>query len=108
MSMNVIAFLVSTEEFAKITQVDKTVRAHMDTLAHIAKVNNDLLYIALSLSSTNYYEKDWYLTGIAPRIFRCGADSSDEGAKIWFSGYYKMPKISEEIAFHLPEVVIPS
>ena len=27
--------------------------------------------------------------GVAPGIFRQGADSSDEGAKIWFSGYYK-------------------
>ena len=36
------------------------------------------------------------------RNFPTGADSSDEGAKIWFSGYYKCQKISEKIAFHLP------
>ena len=26
------------------------------------------------------------LSGVAPRFFRRGADSSDEGARIWFSG----------------------
>ena len=31
-----------------------------------------------------------------------GADSSDEEAKIWFSGYYKCQKISEKISSHLP------
>ena len=30
--------------------------------------------------------------GVAPGIFRRGADSSDEGAKIWFSGYHKYQK----------------
>ena len=29
---------------------------------------------------------------MAPGIFRRGADSSDEGAKIWFSGYCKCHK----------------
>ena len=28
-------------------------------------------------------------SGVAPGICRQGADSSDEGAKIWFSGYYQ-------------------
>ena len=32
------------------------------------------------------------LAGVVPGIFRRGADSSDEGAKIWFSGYYKCQK----------------
>ena len=31
-------------------------------------------------------------SGMAPGIFRRGADSSDEWAKIWFSGYYKCKK----------------
>ena len=39
--------------------------------------------------------------GVAPGIFRRGADSSDEGAKIWFQGTINA-KISEKIAFHLP------
>ena len=31
-------------------------------------------------------------SGEAPGIFRRGAGSSDEGAKIWFSGQYKYQK----------------
>ena len=31
-------------------------------------------------------------SGVAPGIFRRGAESSDEGAKMWFSGYYKCQK----------------
>ena len=31
-------------------------------------------------------------TGVAPGIFQRGADSSDEGAKIWYSGYNKCQK----------------
>ena len=37
----------------------------------------------------------WYTgsdSGVAPGIFRREADSSDKGAKIWFSGYYKCQK----------------
>ena len=30
--------------------------------------------------------------GVAPGIFQRGADSSDDGAKIWFSGYYECQK----------------
>ena len=30
--------------------------------------------------------------GVAPGIFRREADSSDEGAKLWFSEYYKCKK----------------
>ena len=33
------------------------------------------------------------------RIFRQGADSSDEGAKIWFSGYYKCQKSPKKSLF---------
>ena len=32
------------------------------------------------------------IPGVAPKIFRRGAESSNEGAKIWFSGYYKCQK----------------
>ena len=36
---------------------------------------------------------NWELVpGVAPRIFRQGADSSNEGAKIWLSGYCKCQK----------------
>ena len=42
------------------------------------------------------------VTGVAPGIFRRGAESSDEGAKIWLSGYYKCQKSQKKIAFHLP------
>ena len=41
------------------------------------------------------------LSGVTPGIFRRGADSSDEGAKIWFSGYYKCQNL-RKITFHLP------
>ena len=41
-------------------------------------------------------------SGVAPGIFRRGADSSDEGAKKWFSGYYKCQKSSKKIDIHLP------
>ena len=37
--------------------------------------------------------------GVAPGIFRRGADSSDEGAKIWFSGYYKCQKSPKKSLF---------
>ena len=37
--------------------------------------------------------------GVAPGIFRRGADSSNEGAKIWFSGYYKSQKSPKESLF---------
>ena len=36
-----------------------------------------------------------FSAGVAPGIFRRVADSSDEGAKIWFSGYYKCRKCPE-------------
>ena len=36
------------------------------------------------------------------RNFPTGADSSDEGAKIWFLGYYKCQKSPKKITFHLP------
>ena len=29
---------------------------------------------------------------VAPGLFQRGADSSNEGAKVWFSGYYKCQK----------------
>ena len=32
------------------------------------------------------------VAGVAPGVFRQGADSSDQEAKIWFSGYYKCKK----------------
>ena len=32
------------------------------------------------------------IPGVAPGMFQRGADSSDEEAKIWFSGYYKCQK----------------
>ena len=41
------------------------------------------------------------LPGVAPGIFRWGADSSDEGAKIWLSGYYKCQKSPKKSHFHL-------
>ena len=40
-----------------------------------------------------------YISGVAPGIFRLGADSSDEGAKIWFSGYYKCQKSPKKSLF---------
>ena len=43
-----------------------------------------LLFAASLLTST--------LPGVAPGIFQRGADSSDEGARIWLSGYYKYQK----------------
>ena len=38
-------------------------------------------------------------TGVAPGISRRGADSSDEGAKIWFSEYYKCQKSPKKSLF---------
>ena len=38
-------------------------------------------------------------TGEAPGIFRRGADSSDEGAKIWFSEYYKCQNLRKKSLF---------
>ena len=38
---------------------------------------------------------------VAQGIFRRGADSSDEGDKIWFSGYYKCQKSSKKSLFSL-------
>ena len=38
-------------------------------------------------------------SGLAPAIFRRGADSSDEGAKIWFSGCYKCQKSPKKLLF---------
>ena len=37
--------------------------------------------------------------GVAPGIFRQGADSSDEEGKIWFSGYYKCQKSPIKLLF---------
>ena len=42
------------------------------------------------------------LSGVAPRIFRRGANSSDERAKTWLTGYHKWEKSPEKIVFHLP------
>ena len=36
---------------------------------------------------------------LLPGIFQRGADSSDEGAKIWFSGYYKCQKSPKKLLF---------
>ena len=36
---------------------------------------------------------------MASGIFRRGADSSDEAAKIWFSGYYKCQKFPKKALF---------
>ena len=36
---------------------------------------------------------------VAPAIFRRGAGSSDEGAKIWFSRYYKCQKSPKKSLF---------
>ena len=41
----------------------------------------------------------YYETGVAPEIFRRGADSSDEGAKIWLLGYYKCQKSPKKSCF---------
>ena len=38
-------------------------------------------------------------TGVAPGIFRRGGESSDEGAKIWFSGYCKCQKSPKKWLF---------
>ena len=40
--------------------------------------------------------------GVAPGIFRRGASSSDEGAKIRFLGYFDCQKSPKKIVFHLP------
>ena len=37
--------------------------------------------------------------GVVPGIFRRGTDYSDEGAKIWFSGYYKCQKSPKKSRF---------
>ena len=37
--------------------------------------------------------------GVVPGIFPRGADSSDEGAKIWISGYYKCQKSPKKSRF---------
>ena len=41
----------------------------------------------------------YLLSGVAPGIFRRGADSFDEGAKIWFSGYYQCQKSPKKLLF---------
>ena len=38
-------------------------------------------------------------TEVAPGLFRRGADSSDEGAKIWFSGYEYVREEKEILYF---------
>ena len=38
-------------------------------------------------------------SGVAPGIFRRGAESSDEGAKIWLSGYYKCQRSPKKSLF---------
>ena len=40
------------------------------------------------------------ISGVAPGISQWGADSSYEGAKIWFLGYYKCQNL-QKIAFYL-------
>ena len=40
-----------------------------------------------------------FLSGVAPGIFQRGANSSDEGAKIWLSGYYKCKKSPKKSLF---------
>ena len=42
--------------------------------------------------------------GVAPGIFRWGADSSHEGAKLWFSGYYKCQRSPKKSLFTLRRV----
>ena len=37
------------------------------------------------------------LAGVAPGIFRRGADSSDEGVTLWFLGYYKCQKTPKNL-----------
>ena len=37
--------------------------------------------------------------GVAPGMFRRGGNSSDEVAKIWFSGYYKWQKFPKKSLF---------
>ena len=51
--------------------------------------------ISTTISSPNCSHK----AGVAPGIFRRGAESSDEGAKIWFSGYYKCQKSPKKSLF---------
>ena len=38
-------------------------------------------------------------TGVAPGIFLRGANSSDEGAKMWFSGYQRSQKSPKKSIF---------
>ena len=45
------------------------------------------------------YDLAMHQAGVAPGIFRRGADSSDEGAKIWFLGYHKCQKSPKQSCF---------
>ena len=45
-----------------------------------------------------FYNKK-FKPGVAPGIFQRGADSSDKGAKIWFSGYYECQKSPKKLCF---------
>ena len=47
------------------------------------KIEREILPLAVSFH---------FVAGMAPVIFQWGADSSDEGGKIWLLGYYKCQK----------------
>ena len=53
-------------------------------------VNFDVMFILIAL---------WIDAGVVQGVFRRGFDSSDEGAKIWFSRYYKCQKSSKQWLF---------
>ena len=62
---------------------------------------SEKLPVPTSLSTMQSHMPNWNFViatatlltvGVVPGIFRRGADSSNEGAKIWFSGYYKYQK----------------
>ena len=65
----------------------------MDYFTKLFIRNSETRLLALRNTSA-----DLQLPRGGARNFRRGADSSDEGAKIWFSEYFKFQKI----AFHLP------
>ena len=64
---------------------------HGDTVPHAS----DLFGITTSLYILGKFRG-------GARNFPTGADSSAEGAKIWFLGYYKCQKSPKKIVFHLP------
>ena len=69
------------------------------TIASMSHMYNITLRITIKGSSREGLEVSMAPTGVAPRIFPLGADSSNEGAKIWLSRYYKCQKSPKKSLF---------